>query len=488
MAASLLPKTKLLRDIIFALQARPEPIYLVGGYIRDWLLRRESHDLDFAVEGEAIPIVRQIADAFHGHFVLLDREHDTGRAIFKRKGIAYYADFARIRGADILADLAARDLTLNAIAVDIKHLHMPSPPLLDPLGGQRDVQERLVRATSGQAFRDDPLRLLRAVRQAAALNFCIVAETEALIRRDAPLIVQSAYERVRDELAQMLALPKAVESLRALDRLGILAHVLPELMPLQRVLCASGRTAYEQAMQAVDAVEHLWQRPSGSEDQSLGPMTELRQRLLPRLHAVLSDTRERLTLLKFAALLHTTGYAGSLPPISEANAAALSAEIAAATLRRLRFSGVEVDLAKQVICHYPWPHRLADQSCLSPHDTYRFFDQLGEAALDVLCLALAVAWACAWPSARVARWGRLQEIVHKLFVYGFEEWPRVLALPRLLDGRELIRALKLAPGPMVGQLLEGIREAQAVGEIHSREEALDWAKRHRSDLTMRAGQ
>jgi len=480
----LLPSEKRQRDICLALRAVEEPIYLVGGYVRDWLLGKTSHDLDFAVVGRAIPLARRLADTFRGYFVLLDRERDTARIVLGQRGKTDYVDLAGIRGGDIRDDLAARDFTINAIAVDVKHLEADPIPLLDPLHGQEDIANRTIRATSGRTFRDDPLRLLRAVRQAATLGFRISPDTESLIRRDASLIIRVAGERVRDELAQLCACPAIAENLRYLDRLGILAHIFPELTPLRGIMATLERSAYELALDAVEAVDILLtslsataarygRRPLAALSQVLSPYAP---HLAAHFAAVLSDTRDRAILLKFAALLHLTGMARAAGDESPGDTSVIGAEIAARALQRLRFSGREVNLAESIIRHQRWPVLLADQTALTLRDRYRFFRRLGPTGVDVLCLSLASGWASGEPQRNAARWERQVAVVGQLLSYYVSEWPQIKALPSLLDGEVLMRELHLRAGPLIGQLLAGIREAQAVGEIGSRDEALSWAR------------
>ena len=195
MTHSLLPQEPHLREVCRALQSRPEPIYLVGGYVRDHLMGRASHDLDFAVQGNAIRLAREVADALGASFIPLDQEHDTGRALFQRGGQVDYVDFARVRGQDILEDLAARDFTINAIAIHVQDLDGDPLRWIDPLRGLEDIRARVIRATSDRVFTDDPLRMLRAVRQAAKLGFGLSPATEALMVRDAPLIGRVSFER-----------------------------------------------------------------------------------------------------------------------------------------------------------------------------------------------------------------------------------------------------------------------------------------------------
>jgi len=461
--SSLLPADSLLREICLVLAAREEPVYLVGGYVRDWLLGQASHDLDLAVEGPAIPLARHIADAFHGAFVLLDQEHDTGRAVLRRRGRSYSIDLARTRGAGILEDLAARDFTVNAMAVNVKDLASPRPTVLDPTGGRSDLRARRIRATSAQTFRDDPLRLLRAVRQAATLGFAIAAETEALIRRDAPLVARPSAERVRDELVQIVGSPAPDRQVRELDRLGLLAPTLPEVAALKEKLLPQGTSAYEHTVSTLGhlgaILAYLAGRDQAAPDAEVAPaFAAHRDALQAHLAAVLSDTRTRALTLHFATLLQHLD------------------DQAADTLRRLRLSNAEINLAQQIVGGRRLPAALATGQPAARRGLYRFFRQLGEAGIEVLLLALAAELAD--PRRDQAAWAGLCAAAQQLLDYYAQCWPRIRAMPPLVNGAELMRALKLKAGPAVGELLEVIREAQAIGEIGSAAEALQLAQAH----------
>ena len=465
---SLLPSDPLLHEVCLALSAREEPVYLVGGYVRDWLLNKTSHDLDFAVEGPAIPVARHIADVFRGAFVLLDQEHDTARAILKRRGRTYSIDLARTRGAGIVDDLAARDFTVNAMAVNVRDLAAAHPPLLDPTGGQDDLRAGRIRATSARTFQDDPLRLLRAVRQAATLGFAITAETEALIRRDAPLITRPSAERVRDELVQLVGSRDPQRQVREMDRLGLLAPTLPEVAALKGMCLPQGANAY---LHAVDTLGHLGAILDDIAGARRAPLdTDLAQlvaghraALQAYCAAILSDTRNRTLTLRFTATLQH-----------------LDAQVGpgqvATTLRRLRFSNAEIGLAQQIVANQHLPASLAARPPATPRSLYHFFEQLGDAGLGVLLLALASSQAD--PRRDPAAWAGFCAMAQRLLAYHAQEWPRLQAMPPLVNGADLMRALHLKAGPAIGQLLEAIREAQAVGEISSAAEALQLAQAH----------
>ncbi|HID64940.1 MAG TPA: CCA tRNA nucleotidyltransferase, partial [Anaerolineae bacterium] len=223
--------------------------YLVGGYVRDRLLGRESHDVDFAVEGDALALARTVADWMRGSYVPLDDERGVGRVVTRDEhGQRLFVDFAVLQGRDIIVDLSRRDFTIDAIALDINNLYR----FIDPYDGRADLEAGLVRAVSEAAFRDDPLRTLRAVRLAATLNLRIEPCTEEWIRRDAGLIVTVSAERVRDELSKTLAQPGAADNLRYLDELSLLRVILPETAGMKE----AGR--FERSLEVVRALEDLY--------------------------------------------------------------------------------------------------------------------------------------------------------------------------------------------------------------------------------------
>ena len=234
--------------IIAWLAAQDTAAYLVGGWVRDRLLGRPNYDLDVTVAGDGLRLARRLADDFGGSYYPLDEERGTGRAILEdREEHRLIIDIASFRGltppesssvgyrpaeagpAELAADLADRDFTINALAVDV---HAPEQ-IIDHHGGLADLEARLIRPVSDATIRNDPVRALRAVRQAAQLGFALAPETTALIRRDGAAVAQVSGERVRDEVTRLLALPYAAPSLEQLDDLGLLTVVLPELEPLR---------------------------------------------------------------------------------------------------------------------------------------------------------------------------------------------------------------------------------------------------------------
>jgi poly(A) polymerase len=213
-----------------------QPVYLVGGSIRDLLIgTREIRDVDLLMPSGSEDAARTFADAIHGSFFFLDEERKVTRVVKHEKDGTVQFDFTNFEGPDLKADLARRDFTVNAMAIDLKVFlaHRSLDGVLDPFDGRGDVRQRLIRVADPKVLDDDPLRLLRAVRFAATLGFSIDDATAGHIRDRAGLITRPSAERIRDELFQILSVPGAGRHMLLMESLGLLGKLLPELEPLR---------------------------------------------------------------------------------------------------------------------------------------------------------------------------------------------------------------------------------------------------------------
>lgn len=486
----------LLRRLWAFFEQRGARTLLVGGAVRDGLLGRPLHDLDFVVAGDATALAAAVSRAFHGALVPLDPGRDTARVVIRYAGRSFDLDFAHCQGDDWDSDLLARDFTVNAIAVDSQGNY------LDPLNGRQDLAAGMLRAASEGAFRADPLRALRALRLVAELGLSIEPQTLAWLRRDAPLLPRVAAERVRDELARIMAAPGAAQRLAELDELGLLEQVLPEAAALRDVQQSAPHRwdVWTHTRMTVDALEGLLGYLGGASarlhsqvrapdwvwgdvEKSLGP---LRAELAAHLGRTVSDQRQRSLALKLAALLHDVGKPqtrslGDDERVHFYQHEQVGAELAAERLRALRFSGNEIALAQAIVLYHMRPLLLANTAKgPSRRAIYRFFRDAGEAGVEVTLLALADELATHGPAMSSRRWLRALEVASAL-LKAFLGRSEVVTPPPLVNGRDLMGALGIAPGPEVGRLLEAIREAQATGEVQTRQAALALAARMNSD-------
>ena len=187
-----------LPDIPCDLNFLPTSTYLVGGAVRDAFLGRKGTylDLDFVVPEKSVEIAKKIAHHYQAGFIVLDEVRQIARVVFPQGTL----DFALQEGSTLDTDLRRRDFTINAIAYNFRQQET-----IDPLGGIQDLEKGIIRMISPDNLQDDPLRLLRAYRQAAQLGFDIDLETREQIRLLAPLIEEVAAERVQTEFNYILA-------------------------------------------------------------------------------------------------------------------------------------------------------------------------------------------------------------------------------------------------------------------------------------------
>lgn len=482
---------RLQERVIAWLAQQDVAIYLVGGCVRDRLLNKPTHDLDLAVAGDGLTLARHLANRFRGAYYPLDEARSTGRAIILRTDgeRRLVVDAARFRGSSLDADLAERDFTINSLAVDVR----APDAVIDRHNGLADLAAGIIRPVSEESIRADPLRALRAVRQAAELDFALAPETKTLIRRDGAALAHVSAERVRDELARLLALPRAAPYLDKLDGLGLLTAVLPELEPLRGVeqppphyldvLAHSLKTVwalealldslfYEMGAETKDE-----RRTTDDGRRTMDILYPFVGRLQAHVNRTLGEGRARLVTLKAAALLHDTGKAGART--LEANGRIRfighpkdGVRLTGQALSRLRFNRTEVRLGETIVRHHMRPLLLADQERVSSRAVYRFFRDTGEAGVEVLLHALADHRATYPPDSEDDRWPRLVALTARMLADYWERGAERVDPPPLVDGNDLQREFGLQPGPRIGELLEAVREAQVSGEVRTREEAV----------------
>lgn len=211
-------------DFPWDMNQLPPSAYLVGGSVRDALLQRYKTplDLDFVLPDNTIAIAKKIANIYRAGFVVLDKEREIARVVFPQGTL----DFARQEGDSLEIDLKRRDFTINAIAYNVL-----SQQLVDPLGGLEDLEKKVLRMVSPQNLEDDPLRLLRAYRQAAQLDLTIENNTRKAICDRTNLLSTIAAERVQTELNYLFTTSHGNKWLTTAAEDGLLQFWLPSISP-----------------------------------------------------------------------------------------------------------------------------------------------------------------------------------------------------------------------------------------------------------------
>jgi len=462
--------------------------YLVGGVVRDVLLGRDTADIDIAIAADALEIASKIATALGGKYVLLDEVNRVGRVVLidneaSSIGGQCELDFSTFKG-NIEQDLARRDFTIDAMAVDLNQVGKDDIQLIDPFNGRSDLHQGVIRTIAETAFESDAARLLRAVRLAAELNFSIDKETESLIRRYPHLIANIAGERVREELLRLLAISEDRQPLPYLNELGLLTAMIPELAQTKGVEQPKEHfwDVFDHSIQTVAAIDFLVRRGAweytNEEFLALAPWSAV---LAQHFDLEVSSGSTRRSLLKLAALLHDV--AKPQTKAIDANGrmrflghAKEGAAIASDILERLRFSAKEVRLVETMVRHHLRPGQMSHYELPSHKAIYRYFRDTGETGIDILFLSLADHLATRGPHLNLAQWQEHAQMVEYVLAQRFQE-KSLVHPPKLVDGHDLINIFGMSPGPRIGEFLEAVREAQAAGEIATREEALSFIDR-----------
>jgi tRNA nucleotidyltransferase (CCA-adding enzyme) len=230
------PAKRFLAELLRIAEPHSAPLYLVGGPLRDLILDRPSLDIDILVEGDAMALARELADAAGARAVthpafLTATVRFTGHRLdlitARSETYARPGALPTVRPATIREDLLRRDFTINALA-----LRLTGPEngeILDPTGGLADLDARLIRALHDRSFQDDATRILRAFRYATRLNFEIEPDTLARLKRELRYLDTISGARIHHEFARILAEDAPEKILRRLDEIVALAAVHPTL-------------------------------------------------------------------------------------------------------------------------------------------------------------------------------------------------------------------------------------------------------------------
>ena len=446
-----------------------ERAWLVGGALRDRLLGRPTPDLDVVVDGDVRRAARSLGRGAGGASFELSDQFGAWRVVARDR--SWQVDITPLQGGSLEADLAARDLTVNAMAEPLS-----GGELVDPHGGARDLDRKLLRMVSADAFVADPLRTLRVARLATELGFEIDPDTAAAVRAHAPGLAGTAHERVFTELRRVVTSDAAVRGLALMDELDLVTAVLPELTALRGVeqnpyhhLDVHGHT-----LEVLQASIDLERDPAAAlGDESLAePVRAL-------LAEPLADELTRGGGLRFGALLHDIAKPQTRIELPDGRIGfprhdEEGAEMARAALARLRASERLRSHVAALTRHHLRLGFLVHQMPLDRHELYRYLLRTEPVEADVTLLSMADRLATRGRKAdeAIAKHLELARVVLAEALVRRAAGPQ----PPLVRGDELAAELGIARGPELGELMSQIAEARFAGEVSTRDEALALAR------------
>lgn len=449
------------------------PAWVVGGAIRDALLGRPVHDLDLVLPSGSLVAARRLADRLGVGFVPIGAEHGVGRVVLPGPS-GWRIDLADFRAPGLDADLRGRDLTVNALAAPLDLLAAGAAALVDPLGGLADLASRRLRACAPDAFRADPLRVLRLLRLAHGLGFTAEPASVALARAEAPALAGVPAERVREEVTALLRLDRLEPAVRDADAWGIVDALLPEAEPMRAATQSPPHrfTVWEHSLHAVEAADRLLA--------NLALLAPHAERIAASLGEGLGSGLTRREVWRLAVLLHDVAKPETRTADPEGRVRfighdQLGAQRAGAIAGRLAWPGRAAGVLGALVRHHLRPMHLGLLAVVSPRARYRFFRDVGEEVPALVCLTIADAAGTDGRDPADVYRGPTRLLLDTLLA-GERDAVREAGEPPLLRGEDVMAALDLPPGPDVGRALRRVREAQALGLVRTREEALAWLR------------
>jgi poly(A) polymerase len=468
------------------------PLYLAGGVVRDWLLGRQPVDIDVVVPSGSLEAASAFARATGGTLVPLDEREGVARVVAMGRAI----DFSRFRkgAGTIEQDLLKRDFSINAMAVAFEDAHdiisMDHPDsnaintlktrLVDPLGGLRDLAEKRLRVTGKDAFAEDPLRIMRAFRFAATYGLEISPDTVTMIKKEADRLNLPAMERINHELDLIMRSARAGRMFMAMKTLGVLKIIIPETEEL---------TGVEQpGFHHLDVSAHCLAALSVMDELVDDPASGFAR---PEHYRTwLNGNGNRIAALKWAAFTHDFGKPRKKKMkdgrITFYNHDAEGADMVKKLAARLRWPHRERDFTVSLVRLHMRPFHLLTpfgKGQLTKRALTRLLHATGPDYPALFLLAMADSKAGCGPLKPPDLDNTLDALGMKVHEYFLKKFSPAVSSPRLLTGNDIMKTFRLAPGPLIGKLLDLVEDATIEGKITSRKAAEEYIEKCLGKLT-----
>lgn len=353
-------------------------LFLVGGCVRNAILSIPFHEVDLLLHGNLYAFLESVSTNPDMTIVTLDKERNLFRLVPKPQKISF--DLSPCEEKSVEENLLKRELPINAVAVDLEGVLTGSFHFLDPQNGIEDLQNKIIRTLSSDRLKEDPLRILRAFRFAALLNFSVEEKTEKIIKEMAPLLHSVSIERIRDELFKILSAPESYHWLCKMDSAGILDIVFPEILPMKKMNQNPRYHKYSVWIHSLETIHHL---------ENL-----LLEKDYPEKNLILSGERTQESGLKFAALFHDLGKPSTFRTDEHGEIhfyqhEAVGEQLIKSLGKRFRLSVKEIQFFSLLIRNHLRPAQLARSPKTSKAAVTRLFREIHPYQKELIFLCLA---------------------------------------------------------------------------------------------------
>ena len=437
-------------------------IFLVGGAVRDFLMDKESTDRDIIVmDDDAERFSLKLASLFNASFVPLDVENKIYRIVLPDK--INYIDVTNPAGGTIEKDLMRRDLTINAIAVDIKN-----GEVIDISGGITDISNKCLNYINEHNFVDDPLRLLRVYRFQAMLGFELAPETISAVCKFSNLIHRPAAERINYEILKLFSGKFAHVALENMNKTWILEEIFPFVNELKQIPPNAHHhlDLFSHSVETVKQIQFLYENSSD----------EVKE----HLQTIDFGGFSRIAHLKLAGFMHDIGKFSTWS-IEEGKHRFIKhddvgAKLSVKFLKNLHFSNKQIDYISSMIKYHIYPSHVMTSPQITEKIMMRYVRKMDINSIDAIILAQADRLSARGPEITDEIVERNLNSLNMLLKFYLEVKENLQPLPKLLNGNEVMEILKIKPSAELGQIMEALHEAQISGEVVTKEHAIEFVK------------
>lgn len=444
-------------------------IFVVGGTVRDFYFGHNSYDKDLIIcDMEAKSFAEKLHKIFDSAYVPLDEENKIYRIVLHKtedNEPQNMIDVTNPIGNSIEQDLRRRDLTINAIAVDIH-----TGEVLDLFGGISDLQNKLLNYIEEINFVDDPLRLLRVYRFQATLGFELTPETIHAVCKYSDLIQKPAKERVNYELMKLFCGKYTNKALLNMNKTWFLEEIFPVVRELKQVPPNTHHhlDLFHHCVETVNQIQILYKQADA--------------RVKIHLDKMDFGGFSRLAHLKLAGFLHDIGKFSTWTIDKDTGRHRfikhddVGAKLVKPLLKKLCFSNKQIDYISDLIKNHIYPAQLMTSADVNEKAMTRYLRKLGDNVVDNIVLAKADRLSARGEAITEEMVTQNINGLNKLLDFYFESLETLAPLPKLIDGNEVMQILKIKPSPILGEILNNLHEKQLDGEINSKEEAIKFVK------------
>ena len=440
-------------------------VYIVGGFVRDVLMDKKSPDRDLIIcNCDVKEFSKQLAESIKGHFIELDNENSIYRVVLEDK--INYLDITKPIEDNLEKDIKRRDLTINAIAYDIKN-----KKFIDLTGGINDIKNKVIKGISDKNFEDDPLRLLRIFRFYSKTGFEIDKSLIELSKKLYKTINKPAKERVTVELLKMFEGKYCDKALLKLDECGLLEELFPIFTEVKKVP--------ENSHHHLPLILHVIETVKQIQNIYENSCDEVKEYLNTERFGQV----KALAFLKLAGFLHDIGKPSTWT-IEEGTGRhrfikhdEAGAKLVEPILKEFKFSKKQIEYIKTLIKYHIYPSGLVSAPEVTEKAIFKFYRKMEGFVIDDIILAMADRLSARGPVITDEMVKNNIDNLTKLLNTYLEMKNEIEPLPKLLDGRDIMEILRIEQGPKLGKILKALNEAQLSGDVTTKQQAVEFVKK-----------